>query len=613
MFFRLSTPVLQSMAWTLFLSTLLSTVLVQAESPIDLSSLELLGAQRRVELLEELLGEGPAVVAFLGVECPLAKRYAARLNDLQADYADRGVKVVGVVSNHQDSLEEIARFARERDLDYPVFKDPGARLADRLGATRTPEVAVLDGAGRLRYLGRIDDQYGVGVAKNTPSKQELRAALESVLAGGEVEVPKARAAGCLIGRAPLPTPAAEPTFTYWRDVAPIINQCCIGCHRAGEIGPFALGAYRDAADWGPTIAEVTSAERMPPWHASPEYGHFANDRRMPREEIELLAVWAAEGCPEGDPRDAPQRPTFVKGWQLPRKPDSVVAMAETPFQVPAEGGPAGVPYQYFKVPSGYTEDRWVEATEVQPGDSTVVHHVIVYTAPPGADNHREMSFLTAFVPGLRFDPLPPGSAKRIAAGSDFVFELHYTPTGVETPDITKLGLLFADPEQVTHEVVTSEIGNDSFEIPPHAAAHEVQATSRPAEAPLQILSFSPHMHLRGKSFRYELVKADGVREVLLDVPGYDFNWQTRYVLARTLTLPRGARLHATAHFDNSAENPANPDPTATVRWGDQSWEEMMLGYFDVVLPRTGDRSSGAKPLETGPPLESPREATQSAG
>jgi hypothetical protein len=337
---------------------------------------------------------------------------------------------------------------------------------------------------------------------------------------------------------------------------------------------------------------------MPPWHADHQYGSFINDRSMPDSEKQLIYQWVQNGCPAGDLADLPTPRQFTTGWQLPREPDQVFAMKE-PFTVPATGGPNGVPYQHIRVPTGFAEDKWIEASEIKPGNRSVVHHVIVYVAPPGAEGRPDWVFLTAYVPGLRLNALPAGSAKRVPAGSTFVFEMHYTPNGVVQQDTTKIGLVFADSSRVDKEVITSEIVAPDFVIPPGANGHVVTATSRPTTQELTLLSMSPHMHLRGKAFRFDVVLPTGKREVLLDVPAYDFNWQTSYLLAKPRVLPAGSVMYCRAVFDNSTANPANPDPTQSVRWGEQTWEEMMLGFGDVVLPRDDKRRAGKKPIRTG--------------
>jgi peroxiredoxin len=539
------------------------------------------------------------VVAFLGTQCPLAKLYSRRLEQIATEYADRGVAVVGVMSNSQDSLAEIAAFVRRHELSYPVLKDRRNEVADALGAERTPQVFVLDRARTVRYAGRVDDQYVVGIVRDKPTQEDLRAALDEVLAGKTVAKATTPALGCIIGRVHEPQEAsAASDVTYAKDIAPILQARCVECHREGEIGPFELATYEDAAGWGEMMAEVVRDRRMPPWHAAPEHGHFANDRSMPEAEKELLFAWVKAGCPEGDASQTPAPPTFTTGWQLPKEPDLVFAM-EKPFDVPADAGRDGVPYQHFVVPTNLTEDTWVSAAEVLPGNRQVVHHVIVYVVPPESDGRRNRIFLVAYVPGLRTEPMPEQSAKLIPAGSKLLFELHYTPNGSPQVDQTKVGLVLADPTKIEREVVTSELGNLRFAIPPGEANHVVTATSRAVPQDVTLLSLSPHMHLRGKAFRYELVSPKGEREVLLDVPAYDFNWQTRYVLAEPRELLAGSVIYCRAAYDNSEKNLANPDPTKTVRWGDQSWDEMMLGYFDVIMPRDENRRAGTKPVQTG--------------
>ncbi|MEN1682060.1 MAG: thioredoxin family protein [Planctomycetota bacterium] len=537
------------------------------------------------------------VVAFLGTECPLAKLYSARLSDLAAEYPVSKVQFLGVMSNAQDSLSEIAAFARRHELSFPVLKDQSSRVADLFGAQRTPQVFLLDRDRVVRYSGRVDDQHLIGVKRDKPTREDLRVAIEQLLAGEAVSKPQCDAIGCLIGRRREANPSSP--VSYSRDVAPILQLRCVECHRDGEIGPFTLTSYDEAAGWGEMMVEVIRQQRMPPWHASPKHGEFANDRSMPADEIETIATWVENGCPQGEAADEPTPRAFTAGWQLPREPDQVWAMSDEPFPVSAYAGPTGIPYQYFEVPTGFDEDAWVEAAEVQPGNREVVHHIIVYAQPPGARRRRDWVFLTAYVPGLRFDPLPARSAKLVPAGSKFVFEQHYTPVGSRQEDISRLGVVFSDPSKIDDEVVTTEIGNVSFEIPPNEASHVVTATSRPLNREMTLLSMSPHMHLRGKAFRYELVEPSGRREVLLDVPAYDFNWQTRYLLKQPRRLAKGSLIHCRAVFDNSASNPANPDPTQAVRWGDQSWDEMMLGYFDVVLSKDGQPDRPSKPVKTG--------------
>jgi peroxiredoxin len=576
---------------------LLSSVVVAAPKVGDkVADFRLPDHLGKEHALGDLADREIVVVAFLGTECPLAKLYAGRLQKIADDYADRGVAVVAVMSNSQDSLSDIAAYAQQHEVKFPVLKDRRNEVADQFGAERTPEVFMLDRERAIRYHGRVDDQYLVGVIRDKPTREDLQVAIDELLAKKPVSVAQTDVTGCVIGRAHEPKPNSDVTYT--RDIAPILNARCVQCHRAGEIGPFELTSYEEASGWGEMMAEVVREKRMPPWHADPKHGKFANDRTMPAAEKELLYKWVKNGCPEGDSKDLPTAPVFTAGWQLPREPEAVIAMPK-PFSVPADAGRGGVPYQHIRVPTGFTEDKWVLATEVQPGNRAVVHHVIAYVEPPGGRGRRDWVFLSAYVPGFRCVPLPTGHAKRIPANSTLVFEMHYTPNGSVQEDKTSIGFVFADPKEIDNEVITAEIGNIDFVIPPGEAEHVVTATSQPTKQEVTLLSMSPHMHLRGAAFRYELMLPTGEREVLLDVPKYDFNWQTRYVLAEPRKLPAGSVIYCRAVYDNSDSNLANPDPSTKVRWGDQSWEEMMLGFFDVVLPRDDERRAGAKPVHTG--------------
>lgn len=521
------------------------------------------------------------VVAVIGIECPLAKMYSHRLQTLAEEFAKDNVGVVAFDPNRHDSITEIAAFAKEHELTFPILKDLNNVVADRLGAERTPTMYVLDRDRQVRYVGRVDDQYAVGAkSKPEPTRHDLKEAVRDLLAGRDVREAETQAAGCLIGRVRTPKPNAEVTYT--KHIAKILNDRCVECHREGEIAPFTLTDYTEVAGWADMIREVTRERRMPPWHADPRFGHFSNENRLTDEEIALIDRWVLAGAPEGDPSERPAPPTFTAGWQLPREPDFVAHMAPKPYKVPADGE---VRYQYFSVDTNFTEDKWVVAAEIVPGERSVVHHVIVFATPNNKIADEDGQMLIAYVPGLRVEPLPTGMAKRVAKGSKLIFQIHYTPTGTAVEDHTKVGLVFTDEKNVKYEVQTASTRTRNLNILPNK--RDQAFSSNPITAPrdVRLLSLSPHMHLRGQSFRYELTWPDGKTETLLDVPNYDFNWQTTYRLAEPLTIPKGSRMIAHAKFDNSADNVANPNPNETVRWGDQSWEEMMIGYFDVAVER----------------------------
>jgi peroxiredoxin len=515
------------------------------------------------------------VVTFLGCDCPLARLYAPQLAKLAGKFGSRDVSFLGIDSNSQDTLTELADFGRLHDLQFPLLKDPGNRVADLFGAARTPEVFVLDEHRMVRYRGRIDDQFTVGRRRPQPTRTDLVAALEELLAGQPVSVAETEAAGCLIGRVPHREPRGD--VTYSNQIARLLQNRCVECHREGEIAPFALTSYEEVAGWAPTMREVVHDGRMPPWFANPEHGTFSNDARLTADEKRLLDEWIDNGCPTGDPADLPEARQFTVGWRIP-PPDQVIAIRDEPVDVPEEGV---VAYRYYTVDPGFTEDKWIKAAECRPDNRRVVHHIVAIFLPPGQPVRGMRGAMVGFAPGMPPTQFPEGVAMLVPAGSKVIFQMHYTPDGSPEKDRSSLGLVFADPSEVKQRIGGGMAANRSFQIPPGADNYEV--TSRHVfDKDVRLLTLTPHMHLRGKSFRYEAEYPDGAREVLLDIPHYDFNWQLRYHLAEPKLLPKGTQLHCTAHFDNSTDNLANPDPTKTVRWGDQTWEEMMLGYYGTI-------------------------------
>ncbi|MBX7165064.1 MAG: redoxin domain-containing protein [Pirellulales bacterium] len=547
------------------------------------------GAQRKLSDLTA--GHDVVVVVFLGTECPMARLYAPLLSRMAGEYGKRRVAFLAVDSNRQDSLVEMLHYARVYDLTIPFLRDGGNAVADLFAAERTPEVFVLDRERKIRYRGRIDDRYGVGTQRDHAASQELRAALDALLAGREVVVPVTQAPGCRIGR--VRPVSAAPTVTWSRQISRLFQQRCQECHRPGQIGPFPLLTYDDVAGWSEMIGEVVEQRRMPPWHASPEYGDWIGEARLSDEELELVRAWVDQGAPEGDPAELPPPRKFVEGWQIPN-PDQVVYMSDRPFTVPAEGA---VEYQWFVADPHFTEDKWIQAAEARPGNPAVVHHVTVYFKPPGLmtwklELNDRINVVAGYAPGKRpvEDVSWKGQALYVPAGSQFVFEMHYTSNGTAQPDRSSIALTFADPAQVKKQLSVVMVANTQFTIPPQEADYPVEASYVFDEDSL-LYALSPHMHLRGKTFRFEAQYPDGAREILLDIPRFDFNWQTDYQMREPKRVPAGTKVFCTATFDNSAENLANPDPGQTVRWGDQTWEEMMIGGM-AIAPADQDLAAG---------------------
>ncbi|MCC6510338.1 MAG: redoxin domain-containing protein [Pirellulaceae bacterium] len=554
------------------------------DSPLrkSVANFSLPGANQSTVSLPE---KAPAVViCFLGTECPLARQYAPRLQRLADRYAAQGVVFIGVDSNLQDSLAEVSQFCQANNIRMPIGMDYDQQVSVTLGATRTPEVFVLDSRRAVRYQGRIDDQYLPGITKPQAAVSELVEALDAILRDEPVRVTRTQAVGCLIGKAHRSvnsdTSSAANKVTYTGQIAKVFQTHCIECHRSGEIGPFAMTDYEELRGWGDMIIEVINDGRMPPWHAAPGHAKLRNARSMHESDKQLVRDWVASGMPYGEASQLPTTPEVKSQWQLPRSPDLEVVMRKTAYPVPAEGT---VDYQYFVVDPGLTEDRWVSAAQVIPGNPSVVHHAIVFIRPPDGVDFRGVSWLTAYVPGQRQHTLPAGSARRIPAGSKFVFQMHYTPNGTPQTDQTKVGMLFVEPDQVKHEVITMMAINQEFEIPPQVADHPVTAKLKRLPKGGQLLAVSPHMHVRGRSFQL-LMKQAGQEQTLLDVPRYDFNWQHTYELAEPLALDTIESLEFIARFDNSTGNPVNPNPNTLVTWGDQTWEEMAVAFFEVSQP-----------------------------
>jgi hypothetical protein len=414
--------------------------------------------------------------------------------------------------------------------------------------------------------------------------------------------------GCLAGS---PLLAATPV-TFHKEIEPILQKRCQDCHRPGETAPMSLLAYNDARPWAKAIRAAVIQRKMPPWFADPKYGKFTNDCRLSQSEIDTLVAWADGGALEGDPKDAPKPRQFAEGWSI-GKPDLIIEMPKA-FHVPAQGK---IPYQYIAVASGLTEDRWVEAAEIRPGNRSVVHHVQAHAIPSTSANARNLAefldadgidrrviertekalaggpvpnqfdsglggeYIQGYTPGAQPFNLQSGQAKLIKAGSVILFQLHYTSSGTASDDRSRLGIVFAKqpPRERVH---TINVQNFAFDIPPMVDNYPIYARARLVRD-LKIVTLRPHMHFRGKDFEYRAIYPTGESEVLMRVPHWDFNWQMTYYLETPKVLPTGTIIEVLGHYDNSPNNPFNPDPKARVVYGEQTWNEMLGGLIDVAL------------------------------
>jgi len=544
-------------------------------------------------------GKGAVVIAFLGRDCPVAQQYLPRLKKVHADFREQDVVMLGVFANLGDHVLNMAQHAHDADIPFPVMLDVDHRLADLLDVQHTPEVVVLDGEMEKRYQGAIDDQYTKRGRRDKPSRNYLSDALTSILAGNEVDPAYVPASGCPIERRDPPPP--QKGLTYYRDVAPIIQKRCQVCHREGEVAPFPLKTFEDAYYHASTIAETVLERRMPPWHGflNPKFGRIKNDSSLSEKEIDTIVDWVRTGAAPGNPDDAPEPIEWPDpdAWKI-GDPDYVYRMPE-PFLVPKTGI---VDYQFFRVKLDFAKKRWIQAVQVKPGNREVVHHIALHLVDSGDReysgfagmallyglNTEQARLINDYVPGNPYSAkvYPEGRAVRIPPHTDLIFELHYTPNNRAAGyDRSMVAFRWADSppeEEVLTYVFRKPIGR--FRIPPHEHHYRMEDSYYFKEDVL-IDAIRPHFHYRGKSYRLELIERDDItdeitgRETLLSVPVWDPDWQRTYELDPPLRLKAGVELRCTGHFDNSYLNPYNPDPSATVLWGQQTSDEMFSTRF----------------------------------
>lgn len=518
------------------------------------------------------------VIIYTSTSCPLAKKYAPTLARLEKEFSGHGVKFLLVNPTASDSRRSITAAIKDQGLVSRYVHDRNGKLTAALGAETTTEVFVLDSARTLVFRGAVDDQYGLGYSLDAPRHNYLRDALVALLAGESPLIAATDAPGCALDFKPA-TPLAG-NITYHNRISRVIQNNCLECHRNGGVGPFGLETYEDVKSHAAMMRRQVERGAMPPWFAAPaedQSSHWANDRSLsPADKRDLLA-WLASDKPLGKPADAPLPRKFSSEWTI-GKPDAVFQLPQ-PVNIKAEGT---MPYEFVTVETSFPEDRWVNAYEIIPTAREVVHHVIVMVhtdRPTGAGNaDGSEGYWAAYVPGNAARVLPTGFGKKLPAGATISFQIHYTPNGKATQDQLRLGVKFAKepPRYAMHVLALPKININI----PAGAPHHVEVQEKRVPTDLNLTALMAHTHVRGKAFKFDLTYPDGKAETLLDIPKYDFNWQLRYEYAKTKRIPAGSVMKITAVYDNSADNPANPDPTKNVRWGDQTHEEMMIGYFE---------------------------------
>jgi peroxiredoxin len=588
----------------------------------DLTFTDARGASLRLHDLKE---QKAIVLVFLSFDCPVSNSYCRPLADLHAEYHKYGVTILGLTANQDQSRKEVAREARHYNLPFPVYLDKGLAAADALKATTTPEVFVLDGTFALRYRGRIDDAWAARLKSNhKPATGDLRQAVAELLSGRPVSNPVTRPVGCTILREE-PAARAGPV-TYYRDVLPILQNRCQECHRPGEVGPFSLLTYRQAVNWAADIKEYTRLRQMPPWKITAGVA-FDDDRRMPEKEIATLAAWVDAGTPAGDRKDAPPPRQFpAQGWRL-GQPDLVLTLPED-FQV----GPSGKDiFRCFVLPTNLTEDRYVAAVDVRPGNPRVVHHSLLFVDATGQGRKLEQKAqskkgeaephggpapdkgpgysvgmgvgfvpqggLSGWAPGHLARFLPDGFGYFLPKGADVVMQVHYHRNGRPEKDRTRVGLYFAkgkDTRPIQGGTLFGSQGGSGafrlfFSIPAGEERFPLKG-SQWARDDFTLYAITPHMHLLGKSIKLTMTPPGGPTKTLLEIADWDYNWQEAYHLKEPVRVPAGSRLDVEAVYDNSDGNPNNPfSPPRRVSFGEQTTNEMCFVFLGGASVHRGRR------------------------
>jgi mono/diheme cytochrome c family protein len=514
------------------------------------------------------------VLFFTNTNCPLVQRYMPVIKRLDKTYRQQGVQIIAVNVGRDDTINDMASHALEFGAEFPFVKDFDGSLTKTVGVERTPGVAILDANKKLVYRGRIDSQYRLGGVSPKAGRADLEEAMKEVIAGEAVSVAETPVDGCKITFATLPTPTVP--ITYTKHISRIMKQHCQTCHRAGTAAPFELGTYEDVSSQGEMVAEVVSEQRMPPWYASPKHSKFTNDRSLKREERIQVAQWVATGMQQGDPKDLPEPyvgPTTE--WEI-GKPDLVISTSKS-IKVKAEGY---IPYTYVVLPYVFLEDTWVEAFEIKPLNANVVHHCNMAYGTIGGKSGGYESFITGYVPGgqaMDLAKIEPGVAYKIPARSVLGLQIHLVTTGKEEEADISVGLRYAksNVKKQSHHLVL----DTKMQIEPFHSAWKVR-DAKTIDQKATVLGMFCHMHLRGKDMTFFANQPDGTTRTLLEIPNYNFDWQHGYELKPgDVKVPAGTEIEVVSHYDNSTFNPYNPDPTRTVPYGAQTFDEMMNGFI----------------------------------
>lgn len=536
---------------------------------------------------------GATAIVFYSSECPISNAYSPTLNELRKSFPENKLKLLGVCVDPDLSDQAIRDHSREFGLRFPVARDRRGSLAKDLGASVTPEAFLIDEQGRVRYHGRIDDQYAARQKRNARSEShELRDAAALVLAGRDVPKDFIPAVGC-----PLPDPPkTEAVPTFQGQVSAILQKNCRECHRPGRVGPFSLVSYEQARKRASDIADVVESRRMPPWKPSPGFGpRLLHDKSLSQAEIDTLIAWAESGAPRGEGPESESASPEQQEWSLGR-PDLVLEMDQA-FDVPPSGSDI---YQCFVLKTSLPKDVYISAIEYQPGNAKVVHHILAYVdvtgqarkrdeadpkpgyscfSGPGVEVHGDLG---GWAPGNEPSRLPDGIGRSLPRGADVIMQVHYNPSGKPEKDRSRIGLHFSRGP-VRRTLHWSAASNMKFEIPPGAENHEVVCSWK---TPVDLVAYAvtPHMHLLGRDMLMSLTFPDGRTLDLIKIDDWDFNWQNTYYFAEPIKVPKGTTLKVLAHYDNSSSNPRNPNrlKPIPVHFGEKTTDEMCIGFLAVT-------------------------------
>ena len=568
---------------------------------VDIGHFKVLDVRGQTQRLDANEHRSGTAFVFLSTECPISRQYIPELNRLEKAAAATGkIAFYGILSDATVTRREAVKFVDEFKIGFPVLFDASAELAGLFQPDHVPEAFLIDAAGAVVYRGRVDDLYAdVGKRRAEPTRRDLLEAMQALAEKRPIENSWTEAVGCPFENGPAGDATAK--VTYARDVAPLLFAHCAECHRPGEVAPFSLLTYQDAAKRAAGIAGVAGKRLMPPWRAAVDYGHFLDERRLTQRQIELLATWATSGTPEGNADDLPPPPVFASGWRL-GEPDAVVEVA-VPFEVPAEGADI---FQHFVLPVTVAKDEMVVGFEFRPGNPAVVHHAVIFLDASGRARQRDAqtpepgwrtsgsidasitSVLGVWTPGMTPRFYPDDVGTKLDKGADVVVQLHLHPTGKVETDQSRIALYFAK-KPVTKVLSRNPLllGTLALEIPPGETRYRASSKiTLPVD--LTLTSVLPHMHLIGKEMKITATLPDGVIKPLIWIKDWNFYWQDSYVYGDPVRLPKGTLLEIDAWYDNSADNPLNPrTPPQRVLFGNNTTDEMCFALFQAVADQPG--------------------------